>query len=183
MRMQITHITQDDFLAAFLEVYNESMTSKTYQQALGLLALLRTTQNRSLNALIQGPLLQFYQPASPSRVLNTSVGQRLKSHSNAGDTQLPAETATQTAILRLVCYIDTEDRERTGISSFQKKSTLISQGGPGAPSTRTEKTERWIGNQQSSRQRYRRISAEHNVLRLCRDQASLKEKVKAESMD
>ena len=29
--MQITHITKDDFLAAFLEAYNTSMTSKNIQ--------------------------------------------------------------------------------------------------------------------------------------------------------
>jgi hypothetical protein len=31
MRMQITHITKDDFLAAFLEAYNASITSKNIQ--------------------------------------------------------------------------------------------------------------------------------------------------------
>jgi hypothetical protein len=31
MRMQITHITKDDFLAAYLEAHNTSMTMKNIQ--------------------------------------------------------------------------------------------------------------------------------------------------------
>ncbi|KFZ25170.1 hypothetical protein V502_00351, partial [Pseudogymnoascus sp. VKM F-4520 (FW-2644)] len=43
MRMQITHITKDNFFAAFLKAFNASITEKKYKQALGLLVFFCTT--------------------------------------------------------------------------------------------------------------------------------------------
>ena len=70
--MQITHITKDDFLAAFLKAYNASMTSKNIQVGFRATGLALYNPESVIEHLDPRPITLIL-PVSRSDILNSWV--------------------------------------------------------------------------------------------------------------